>query len=635
MLDNEPPQEFSNKIMQFLQSSVSIIHQTQNAESYFQWVKENYQSYLLGIDESLPIALLMARQVWNNMPLSSNRYRPSPLPEINRNSRCSCGSGKKYKQCCLPLDNMFPPMQPEEMWVVLAQEMSQQEIEEALALNAIPVETMSYIADSHRENGRFDDACQILEAIFTTSPEKMGAAECNALNQLCNIYDDFGLPQLRTRKLELLHKLKDKGSRLIRSEAWQRISVVTIDEGDIKGAWKAFQKAQRLTPNDPSIDLLELNLLLGESKAELAQQRAKMMIRKKIKEGRFQNSPSDDFIQSVADDPQAVIESLFGMPEFYLLNRLENWLEKVKGRRLPVYKIDTFDTDYHLFAQQKIKTGAMPVDIFAEPESENDPFNNLPEKDLRLITPKSIEKLEKKWFEQINYESNAFPWDDNQWAEFLESNPQSFGSIQIIKDILDGLKEWEQDDELLEKISLPLAQRVWQIYESLPEQVGVPWGFLENRVFYSALTEIIGIYNKLGEEDKAIDYTERLIAMNPNDNMGLRDQLANQYLAKKAYYKVFNLVSLYPKDVFMGINMAKVLALWATGEINNAKKLWQKIQKNNPHIKKYMYKSKISAPECEPYRITMGGEDEAWIYRESARDIWLAHKGAISWLNQN
>ena len=48
-----------------------------------------------------------------------------------------------------------------------------------------------------------------------------------------------------------------------------------------------------------------------------------------------------------------------------------------------------------------------------------------------------------------------------------------------------------------------------------------------------------------------------------------------------------------------------------------------------------MLKSKIATPELTPYAVTMGGEDEAWLYRDAARDTWLEHKGAISWLKQN
>ena len=645
MWNNEPPQEFTDKIFKFFESSVSKIHKTQNYDPYIQWVKENYSDFFPPNDDSLQMALLMARSIWNTTPLSSNRYRPSPLSEIKHNSPCPCGSGKKYKQCCLHISDIFPPMESNLIWTLLLDEMSQQEVEEALSLHVLPVGLILEIADQYQEDEKIIEAIQILEPIFTTSAEKMGEDECFALTKLCNAYDDLGLPEFKTRKIELLHQLKDKGSRLIRSEAWQRLSVMTIDQGDKDAAWKAFQQAQRLTPNNPGVDLLEINLLLGESKADLAQQRAKIIIRKTKKNGSYEDSPFIDFLQAVAEDPQGVIDKLFHDQDTYntyQLDRLQNWLKKVEGRRLPIYKTDSFTADYSWMNQEKDNDDEikrLQPDIFAEPESENENeneiFNNLPEKEHRLITPISIKKLDKQWTELIYYREQSFPWNENEWIEFLEKNPQCFGSVEIINDILTGLEEWQLEKDTIENISLPLAQRAWQIYESLPEQAGIPWGFMENRALYSALSSIVGILKQLGQNDRVISYTERLIIINPNDNFGLRGGLVNEYLAQKDYNKTFKLLRLYPNDISLATSMAKVLALWATGDTGSAQKQWLEVKKHNSHIKKYMLKSKIATPELTPYAVTMGGEDEAWLYRDAARDTWLEHKGTVSWLKQN
>ncbi len=636
MWNSEPPQEFTDTIFKFFESSVSKIHKTQNYDTYIQWVKENHSDFFPANDDSLQVAIAMARTVWNATPLSSNRYRPSPLSEVKRNSPCPCGSGKKYKQCCLHISDMFPPMDSNLVWAFLLDEMNQQEVEEALSLHILPVGFMLEIADQYIEDEKTIEAIQILEPIFTTSAEKMGEDECYALTKLCNAYDDIGLPEFQTRKMELLHQLKDKGSRLIRSEAWQRLSVITIDQGNKDAAWKAFQHAQRLTPNNPGVDLLEINLLIGESKTDLAQQRAKIIIRKMQRNGSYEDSPFSEFLQAVAEDPQAVIDELYHYQDsYYPLDRLQEWLEKVAGRRLPIYKTDPFTADYS-WMDQDDKIPPLQPNLLAEPESENNIFNKLPDKEHRLITPTSINKLDKRWAELIYDREQSFLWDKDEdgWIEFLEKNPQCFGSVEIIDDILTALEGWKQEKDILENISLPLAQRAWQIYESLPEQGGMPWGFFENRSLYSALSSIIDILKNLDQKDEAISYTERLILINPNDNLGLRGRLANDYLSQKAYNKIFNLLQLYPNDISLDMSMAKTLTLWAMGDIEGAKKQWLKAKKYNSHIKKYMLKSKIAMPELT-YGVTMGGEDEAWLYRDVARDIWLDHKGALSWLKQN
>lgn len=318
------------------------------------------------------------------------------------------------------------------------------------------------------------------------------------------------------------------------------------------------------------------------------------------------------------------------------LDRLQDWLEKVAERQPPVYKIKSFSVDYSWMDLKdndneiKLQT----PDIFAEAESQNEIFNSLSDKEYKLVTPASIRKLNRQWSKVIYHRERSFPWDERGWIEFLEKTPQCFDSIEIINDILMALEEWQQEKDVLENISLPLAQRAWQIYESLPEQGGMPTRFSENESLYLALSSIILILKQLGQNDGLISYYERLIIINPTDILGLRGGLAHEYLAQKEYDKFFNLLRIYSRDVSLDFSMAKVLALWATGDIDAAKKQWSKVKKYNSHIKKYLLKNDIAMPKIT-YEITVGGEDEAWLYRNVARDIWLEHKGALDWLKQN
>lgn len=635
MCDTGISEDFEENLFQFIKSSVSEIHQVQEADAYMEWVKINYTNFLPQVDDYLKLALLIAQTVWDATPLSSNRYRPSPLPELKRNSPCLCGSGKKYKQCCLQIVDSIPPMDSQDIWELLLEEMTVQEVEKALALHALPIPVMLGLAEEYEENGMTEAVIEILEPIFTLSTEKMAEAECAALTKLCNAYDNIGLLEMQARKTQLLHSLKDIGSRLIRSEAWQRLSVILIDKDEKKPAWEAFQKAQRLTPNSPGVDLLEINLLIGEGKIDLAQQRSEIILKKLQRNGVSEDSPYIEFFQSVANDPQKVVNELFHGQTNNQVNCLGTWLEQLKGRRLPIYKLESFIADYSWMNLGE-KVEVFQADLFAEKDIEEDEMlNDLPENEYRLITPKSIIKLDQQWSKLIDNGIGSFPWEKTEWLEFLEEHPQCFGSVKVIDDLLTGLEEWAQDEKLLRNLVLPLSQRAWQIYESLPEQGGMPWAFVENRSLYSALHAIVSVYKLLGQNDKAVHYATKLIIINPNDNLGLRSELVNGFLTQQMYNKVFELLRFYPDDILLEIRMAKVLALWAVADKNSAKKHWGEVKKSNPYIKKYMIKSKIKAPELHPTTISMGGEDEAWYYRQSAREIWLAHKGAINWLKHN
>lgn len=311
MWDTEPPENFEEKMFQFIESSISKIHQTQDAEAYMQWVQTNYTDFFPAFDTSLKMALLIASSIWDVTPLSSNRYRPSSLPELKHSSPCRCGSGKKFKQCCLQMTNLMPPLDSQDIWVILLEKMSTQEVEEALAIYALPIFLILDLADQYQESDMVEAVIEILEPVFTLPSDKMREDECAALTMLCNAYDAIRQPEMHERKMQLLHQLKDRGSHLIRSEAWQRLSVILIDKDEKKSAWEAFREAQRLTPNSSDVDLLEINLLIGEKKADLVQQRAKVILKKMQRNGVYDDSRYTDFFLSVANDPQKVIDEVF------------------------------------------------------------------------------------------------------------------------------------------------------------------------------------------------------------------------------------------------------------------------------------------------------------------------------------
>jgi len=43
-------------------------------------------------------------------------------------------------------------------------------------------------------------------------------------------------------------------------------------------------------------------------------------------------------------------------------------------------------------------------------------------------------------------------------------------------------------------------------------------------------------------------------------------------------------------------------------------------------------KEKVPKPRLQEGRITIGGKDQAWIYREMMRDTWLSTEGMTEWL---
>ena len=64
----------------------------------------------------------------------------------------------------------------------------------------------------------------------------------------------------------LVERLKKSHNRVLRSTGLQREATVCSDRGDIRDAWRAFNEARHLTPDDPSLSHLEVLLLLAEGR---------------------------------------------------------------------------------------------------------------------------------------------------------------------------------------------------------------------------------------------------------------------------------------------------------------------------------------------------------------------------------
>ena len=185
-------------VMDFVTKIVAAFHNTQDFDKSREIIKKDQMDRLgmIFVDAKASdmnrLLLNLMRTVWNNTPLASNRYRPSPLPELNRNDKCWCGSGLKYKQCCLRDANMLIPIDSTTIWSFLLQALSPNEIKDAMKQHAIPTSVLVYQAIEDVEAGDYRNALKKLEPLFDQRLDKADEETCYAVNLLCNSYDDVG-----------------------------------------------------------------------------------------------------------------------------------------------------------------------------------------------------------------------------------------------------------------------------------------------------------------------------------------------------------------------------------------------------------------------------------------------------------
>jgi len=54
--------------------------------------------------------------------------------------------------------------------------------------------------------------------------------------------------------------------------------------------------------------------------------------------------------------------------------------------------------------------------------------------------------------------------------------------------------------------------------------------------------------------------------------------------------------------------------------------------RQSPRVAHRLLADRCRRPHIDPHGIRLGGDDEAWLYREAMRDVWQATPGAMAWL---
>jgi hypothetical protein len=162
----------------------------------------------------------------------------------------------------------------------------------------------------------------------------------------------------------------------------------------------------------------------------------------------------------------------------------------------------------------------------------------------------------------------------------------------------------------------------------------LPWGFLDNRPYLSVLAEYASLIEAFSGCHKAIPLYEEIIALNPNDNQGVRDILATAFLKTGQLENLLKLDQKYPDDMMIGLQIGTILALYKLGKLDEAKKRIKKLEKRFKIAFEEILKSEHPQPKITPGRVLLGGADEAWFYWEDQGTMWMATHGAREFLKE-
>ncbi len=159
------------------------------------------------------------------------------------------------------------------------------------------------------------------------------------------------------------------------------------------------------------------------------------------------------------------------------------------------------------------------------------------------------------------------------------------------------------------------------------------WGYLETRPYMRAREVLAEDLRAAGRLEEAVqEYTE-MLALNENDNQGMRYHLLPSLLALRRLDEAQALMKRYIDDCDWSVVFAwgRVLAFLLAGDPAAAAKALVIARKQNPHIEVFL-RGRRKAPKRLPDYYSHGSEEEALCFAEPLLMAWARYLDCQRWL---
>jgi hypothetical protein len=643
----------AERMEQVILLAVRQILRHQAPEPFLDWARKEIPGLLdladadLTAAEEASLVILLAHAIWNATPLPDHGFRPRPLPPPDPKGPCPCGSGVAFGACCGALAEI--PELPEELiWELLLEELPERSLREALASGALPGIMLAKVGDRWLDLDHPGRTVALLEPLFA-EPQVLDEDLEAALDVLTDAYER--LDHWRKGRA-FLERITRDGPRGLKAAAWRRLCTQYLDEGDFASAEAAFAEAQHCAPESARTAILEITLLAAQRKEAVAALRAHFW-RRKLERAGYREEPFMDFLAQAAADPQAALVASHSETLDPPLLQLRDWIEGICERPLP---------DYGLEAQPRTAGDVPPeqLPLFAEADLCGGRLpSNFTGDTVRLRPPRPVREVEAAWHQvypavkpystQLALMDDGDPWAGEGWLRFLSRHPQAADSLDILDDLATALYEHPESSLpwIAQLLLLPLLTRAAAICErALPLGCGrhIPWSDERNRPALRLLFRLYLWHTETGDEAAAAAMLERLLALNPQDNHGVRAELMNYLLRRGEDQRALELARNFPGDILADLAYGEVLALYRLGDQAQARRALRTAVGRLPRIPHYLTRKRVKQPQparrtgrhgiAPALGLSPGAEDQAWLYREAMRDVWEAEPGILSWLKK-
>jgi tetratricopeptide (TPR) repeat protein len=583
--------------------------------------KQAFESFLAEMQRQLPgfaarlppgaersIGLAVFREIWNHTPRPAQGWKRLTVPKPERNAPCSCGSGKKYKQCCAPREEISPF--PSDGFTVLGYVLETVPVADFgnVPFRQLDPEEVEHVASEWQKDGRIEPATRLLEALLAPG-NKLDSRHEPAFDTLCDLYLDDGRAEARLALVERFMQQQDKP---LRAAAWQRRATLHADSGEHARAWEVFKEAQRLDPDNPSLAHLELVLLANQDRYDEARTRAAFWAKRLVKLG-YGDEPIVALMEDVARDPE-VLRAMLAAHQHD-----EDWdaeatpedLDALEGL---IENLPAPSCQYRLSPQDG---GAGPLQASAE-----------------------LDAVEQDWDDSYWGDAEERnPWSDTRWLGWLGDHPLAWHSFAVIEDVIgilgdslfpeDAVDRLDRMEDRLYGHAIALLRKV--LADNRAEGLTLEWGWMENRPALRLLMQKIDLARYSPEELPLLEWL--VLTLNPNDNGGQRERLVHALCEAGRPADALAVCDRYPGDGLAGTLYGRVLALYLLGRRSDAVAALAHAAKRLPKVLKTLIAARPKTPPLTPGMVTHGGDDEAWHYRVASLETWGKCE-ALDWLKQ-
>ncbi len=618
----------------------------------------------------------MSRAIWGAMPNPSKKFVVERLHAIGRNDRCVSGLNCKHKQCCGSQPSA-PMLDASMCWAALCEILPAHRLDDMIASGRLPDGMIVLVAQRLLDT---DPArvCALIEPHFAGVISSRDKHLGELLLVLCDAYD---ATKQVPRKLKILERVAAEATGQPRADALQHLATIASDRGNYAEAWTFFARAKETSPDDPSLSHLEVVMLLGEGRRADACVRARYWLAKLERSGLAEEAaPVLSWLADIAEghDPEQAMADLnaHGLGEMSrrLLAAIKAGLSRpVDSRHLQLAPIgqgaSPEEVDYVDLKKSlttRLRKMGIPIDqisaqvdtLIAQMKSDESRVKTegspkppaADETEFILQTNEAMAAVEADWHRAWPlgkpFSTSPMPHETSDvwampstefWIMFLENHPEAFNSHDILDDVAIAL-EWIPDDPsgwTTIAIRRQLYVRAGELLRPLVnEATRLPWLCEQNR---PALRLMVGdAFDRYESVDREwLPQMRAILRLNPNDNHGLRDYVVNAFLFQNDDKGALDILARYPDDVAPTMVMGRVLALFRLGQMSAAQKAIDQANMLCPKAVKWLMPQRKAAPKTTTsYGIEVGGDEEAWNYRQEMREIWVATPGLMAWLKK-